>query len=423
LVALKLIGSQRVAELRQLLGALEPWDKEWSRIAPDLRSTRQAAEKPGAPRLTVGGNETARVLEFLDWNHAWFRAFEQRLGALVKAVEQDRRATAGMVDHLLAEAKKMLMLPFSTLFLVLPKLVRDLCRDQGKQADLVLRGSEVEIDKRVLEEMKDPLIHLVRNCIDHGFEKPDQRAAQNKPPRAQLRVTVAQVDSNKVEIVIADDGRGIDAASVKRAAVRQGLLSEDAARQLDDAASLDLIFRSGVSTSPLLTELSGRGLGLAIVREKVERLGGQVFVETQAGAGTTFRVLLPLTLATFRGILVRAAEQTFVIPSAQLERVIRVRPGEMRTVDNQQTVALDGRAVALVPLADVLELPPPRGCRIGPISRRPLSWALVTSGWLSPWPKCCKSRRCLSKVSARRYLACATWPARRSWGPAGPWPS
>jgi two-component system chemotaxis sensor kinase CheA len=251
------------------------------------------------------------------------------------------------------------MQPFLTLLNVLPKLVRDLSRDQAKEADLVLSGGEVEIDKRILEEMKDPLIHLVRNCIDHGIEKPDERTRHGKPSRATITVSVTQVDGNKVEIAVADDGAGIAVEKVTIAAVNHRFVSEADARQLDEPTALSLMFLSGVSTAPIVTEISGRGLGLAIVREKAERLGGRVSVQTQAGKGTTFRILLPLTLATFRGTLVQAAGQPFVIPTANVERVGRVREAEIKTVANHETIALNSRAVALVRLANVLELPAP----------------------------------------------------------------
>lgn len=279
------------------------------------------------------------------------RVLEAKLHSLSQSAERDTHSIGRMVDELLDSSKQLLMLPCATCLNVLPRLVRDLCRDQSKEAELILRGGEVEIDKRILEELKDPLIHLVRNCIDHGVEKPGGRTRQGKPARATITVAVTQVDGNKVEIAVSDDGAGIAIENVKAAAIKHGLNAEA------EPDALALIFQSGVSTAPILTEISGRGLGLAIVREKAEKLRGRVTVQTQAGQGTTFRILLPLTLATFRGTLVQAAGQTFVIPTANVERVGRVREAEIQTVENHETIALDGKAVSLVRLASVLELP------------------------------------------------------------------
>ena len=305
------------------------------------------------------------------------RMLEAKLHTLARFAEQDNHASGRLVDDLLNGSKQLLMLPCATFLNVLPKLVRDLCRDQAKEAELVLCGGEVEIDKRILEEMKAPLIHLVRNCIDHGIEKPAARIRQGKPPRATITVSVTQVEGNKVEITVRDDGVGIAVAKVKAAAVKHGLLSAVAAQQLDEPAALSLMFLSGVSTTPLITEISGRGLGLAIVREKAEKLGGRVSVQTQDGRGTSFQILLPLTLATFRGTLVQAAGQTFVIPTANVEHVGRVRAAEIQTVENRATIALTGQVVALVQLANVLELAPSLAAEDEPVW---LTFVVVTAG-------------------------------------------
>lgn len=307
------------------------------------------------------------------------REVEAGLQALSRAAEHDAHIIGRLVDNLLDGSKRLLMVPCVTLLNVLPKLIRDQCRDQSKEAELAVRGGEVEIDKRILEEMKDPLIHLVRNAIDHGIERPEERTRHGKPLRATITVTVTQVDGNKVEIAVSDDGAGIEVGRVKAAAVQHGHVSAAEVRQLDEPTILALMFLSGVSTSPVITEISGRGLGLAIVREKAEKLGGRVSVQTLAGRGTTFRILLPLTLATIRGILVQAAGQTFVIPMADVERVGRVREADIRTVENHETLVLEGKAVSWVRLADVLELP----ADAGPVDKTVwLTYVIVKAGEL-----------------------------------------
>jgi len=205
--------------------------------------------------------------------------------------------------------------------------------------------------------MRDPLVHLLRNCVDHGVEAPETRVRLGKPDRGIITLAVAPVNGSKVEIVVSDDGSGIDTVKVRESAVRHGFLPAEAARAMSDAAACDLIFHAEVSTSPIITRLSGRGLGLAIVREKAEKLGGTVAVESQPGQGTRVRILLPVLLATFRGILIEAAGRVFVVPTAQVERVAAVRPAEVQTVEGRETIVLGGLAVSLVRLAEVLELP------------------------------------------------------------------
>ncbi|MEI6415219.1 MAG: response regulator, partial [Pseudomonadota bacterium] len=289
------------------------------------------------------------------------KALEQALRNLARSAQQDARSLGLIADNLLEDTKKALLLPCSTLLGAMPRQVRDLAREQGKEADLVIRGEDIEIDRRVLDELKDPLIHLLRNAIDHGLEKPDGRRAHGKSPRATLTIAVAPLQGNRVEVLVSDDGVGIDIGRVRQSAIRLGLVTADENARLTDAEAAELIFHSGLSTSPLITDLSGRGLGMAIVREKVEQLGGTVRVASTPGTGTTFRLILPLTRATFRGVFVTVAGQTFAIPTANVARVTRIKPNEVKTVENRQTIAVGGRAVALARLRNSLGLPGSEG--------------------------------------------------------------
>ncbi len=352
MVAVKLTAAQHASDLREMGESMKGWRKEWGKAAAGMRTLPSAVEAKET-RTT----STARMLAFIEWNQSYMRSLECKLAALSKSAENSRRSMGGMVDQLLEDAKRLVMLPFSTLLDLFPKLVRDLARDQAREVELMMDGRQVEIDKRILEEIKDPLIHLVRNAVDHGIETPDARAREGKRPRGALNIHVSQTEGNKVEILITDDGAGIDIAAVTAAALKKGLITGDEAAHFGEREALAFIFKSDISTSAIVTEISGRGLGLAIVAEKVERLGGSVSVETKPKEGTTFRILLPVTLATFQGLLVRVAEQTFVIPVSQVDRLARVAHADIKTVENRETIALDGRAVSLAWLGDVLELP------------------------------------------------------------------
>lgn len=361
LIAAKLLASERVTELRELNATLAVWKKEWVKSRPYLHALQQLLENTG-PRNGHAhfrdgiDAQVMQLLEFLQWNEDHMKTLEGTLTALTKAAEGDQRTLGRMVDNLLEDMKKVLMLPFSSLLAVFPKLVRDLSRDRGKEVELLIQGGEIEADRRILEEIKDPLIHLVRNCIDHGIETPIERARKQKPPRGTITIALAQQDGNKVEVLIADDGTGIDVTTVQSTVRKLGLLSQEEAEQLSEQETVSLIFQLGVSTSPMITDLSGRGLGLAIVREKVEKLGGTVSVATQRDAGTTFRLVLPLTLAMFRGVLVRVGAHRFVLPTTHVERVVRVNKVDIKTVENRETIQLNGQAVSLVRLDDVLGL-------------------------------------------------------------------
>jgi two-component system chemotaxis sensor kinase CheA len=356
MLAAKLTVAQRAEDLRTLANRLVAWKKEWRAVEP-ARLLRRALDRPASGSAEHAAPGPDRLLEFLDWNLDQLDSLEGHVAALSRTADHDRQMIGKLVDDLLEESKKLLLLPFATLAAPFPKLVRDLCRDQGKEADLVVRGEEVEMDKRILEEMKAPLMHLLRNCVDHGIETPEERRRSGKSSRATITLAASQLNGSKVNLLVSDDGLGIDADKVRASAVEHGVLSADAARQLGDEEVLRLIFEADVTTSPMITRLSGRGLGLAIVREKTEKLSGTVSVESQPRQGTLFSIVLPSTVATFRGILVEAAQQLFVVPTVQVERVVRVNVDEVRTVEGRDTVSLNERTIALVSLADVLELP------------------------------------------------------------------
>jgi two-component system chemotaxis sensor kinase CheA len=356
LMASKLYAFQFSSDQRELLGTVDLWRKEWEKREQELKAFRRDIER--LEKSSDGNSESwFSILDFLNYNSTQVKQLESRLQTLSKLSESNARILGGMVDNLLLDMKQVLTLPFSTLLKILPKVVRDLSRDQNKDVELIVKGSTIEIDRRILEEMKDPFIHLLRNCIDHGIEKPGDRAKQNKPSGGYISIVISQTSGNKVEILVSDDGCGIDPKKVRNAAAKNGLITPEAANKMSDSEAMMLIFQSDISTSPIITDISGRGLGLSIVREKVEKLGGTITFDSQIGIGTTFRIQLPVTLATFRGILVELNDQMFVIPTMNIERVMRIRKNDVKTVENRETMVVDGKVVSLVHLADVLDMP------------------------------------------------------------------
>lgn len=347
MLAAKLATQQRKQDLESINALTASWGKEWANIRtrhPDFYNTLE---------------KQPQWLEMMEKNTIFIKDLNYKFGAMSKAVEQDQRILGRMVDDLLEDMKKALMLPFSTLMELFPRLVRNLAKDHGKEIELVIQGGEIVADRRILEELKDPLIHLVRNSIDHGIEKPAERIRCDKPARGKIVIAILPRSSNRVEINISDDGSGIEIAKVKATAQRLGLLTEDEALRLDDSKAAELIFQSGLSTSSILTEISGRGLGLAIVHEKVEKLGGTVSVETQPDVGTKFKIVLPLTLATYRGITVCVGEQQFVLPTRNVEQTVRIHKAGIQTVENRETIRVNDETLSLAWLGDVLELPRP----------------------------------------------------------------
>lgn len=356
LLSPRLAARQHARDLRDVAELLKAWRKTRARLQPALRRIeRSATHGTGVDASTHRRRELIEMLEYLDREHLFLADMDERLSELGETAERDQRTLSGMTEALMSDMRELQLMPFSSLFDTLPRIARELSREQGKEVDLVLRGGEIELDRRMLEALKDPLVHLLRNAIDHGIEEPSRRAAAGKPARGTITLRVSQVDSGKLRLRVADDGVGIDGERLRAAAGRLGISAgEGTGRE-----AIALAFRSGVTTSPMITDISGRGLGLAIVREKVESLGGDISVESTPAAGATFRIDLPLSLATFRGVLVRAGDLTCVVPSEGVERVARVAARDIRTTENRETIILDTRVVPLVALTDVLEIPRP----------------------------------------------------------------
>lgn len=354
MLALRQSSARQADELAQLAGGFGEWSKRWIALQGALRQLRRASA-PAAGAATVPAHES-ELAAFLDWNFGHVKALEGRLRTLARTAARERETAARQIEELQRQSRNLLMLPFATLGALLQQSTRELARDQDKDVEPLLTGGEVVVDLRVLQRLKDALLHLVRNAVDHGVEAPAQRSAAGKPARARLQIRAALLAAGKLEITLADDGAGIDLAAVRAAARRLQLLPADALDRLDDAQVADLVFRPDLSTRPVVTEISGHGLGLAIVREQVAALGGSAAVESRAGAGTCFRLVVPQRMAAFHGVLVRLGAQVFVLPSAQLERTVRVPRAQRKRVENREAIALDGHAVALVHLHDVLEL-------------------------------------------------------------------
>ncbi|MGR9115622.1 MAG: hybrid sensor histidine kinase/response regulator [Gammaproteobacteria bacterium] len=356
LLSPRLAVEQRGRELNEIAADLARWKKQQLQVRPVLRMLDRYVNSDGHGAVRVL-RELHKLLEYMESETVAVKTLEDRLQRVCRANEYDKYHLGTMIDNLLDNVKEMYLLPFSSVLEVFPRFVRELARDQGKQVELTIQGSEIEIDRRILEEMKDPLIHLLRNAVDHGLELPALRHEKGKRPQGSIGITIAQKDSGKVEILITDDGAGIDANKVKDAACKLGKVSAGDAVKLTESDIQTLIFHSGISTSPIITDVSGRGLGLAIVQEKVEKLGGVISLESSPGLGTAFRIILPLAMASIRGLLVAAGERLFVIPAMSVEQVLRIAPIDIQTVENRETILLDGQAVSLVWLSDVLQLP------------------------------------------------------------------
>jgi two-component system chemotaxis sensor kinase CheA len=343
LLQTKIAISQRAIELEEIRTNIGSWIQETQK----WRSQRSGAS-------------SERWNEWMEENDLHLNDLENRLTSLAGHTQKDQHNLSNMVDNHLDSMKQILMLPVSSLVEIFPLMVREIAREQNKEIDFKINGAELEIDKRILEELKDPLIHLIRNSIDHGIGKPQERILKNKPAGGKIRLDFSARENGQVEITLSDDGNGIDKAKLIKAALKKGLLSEEAAAILEPEECYNLIYQSGISTSSIITDISGHGLGLSIVREKVIKLNGKISVESDPGHGTTFRILLPMTLSTFRGIVVKVQEFAFILPTMNVERVMKIDREDIRTVENHETILVGDKVTSIVDLREVLGLPEKR---------------------------------------------------------------
>lgn len=348
LISAKLMALELADGLSSITAELEGRRGDRARGIDQVRQLhRQAGENGAVAKLTGMVEELSSYEDSL----------ESRLARLGISTGKSLHSLQLMVDTLLAEMKKVHLLPFNSLVEPFPKIIRDLSRDLGKKIDLTCSGGELEIDRRILGELKEPLLHIIRNVIDHGIEKPEERQRNNKPPSGMITVDIRHQDGNRAEITVKDDGRGVDLALVKGAAVRSELMTPEQADSISDSEALQFVFESGISTSPLITNISGRGLGLAIVRESMEKLGGHAAVSSRAGEGTEFRLVLPLSFATIRALLVETCGRECMIPAANIEQTARVPLTDIKSVENRETINISGQVLSLVRLGTLLELP------------------------------------------------------------------
>lgn len=267
------------------------------------------------------------------------------------------RRLSAITNELQAATLRMRMQPVGTLFDRFPRLVRDLARQLGKQIDLVIGGAEVELDKTILELLADPLTHLVRNCCDHGIESPEARIAAGKPATGVIRLAARQ-ERGQIVVEISDDGRGLSCDAIRRKAVQQGLKREDELARLSDRQLYSLILHSGFSTADKVTDLSGRGVGMDVVRTNLEQVGGVVEIDSAAGRGATFTLRLPLTLAIVPCLILQSGAQRFVLPQRDVEEVVLLDPADGRVRiecgDDEELLRLRGGLLPVARLTEVL---------------------------------------------------------------------
>ena len=317
-------GLGELADRRRLDdGSIERWTSQFRRLRENFRAIQGELDR--------------------------FAQGRERLGAMADAIHHLSRVSDGIQRGVLETR----MVPIGPLFDRFRRVVRDLRISSNKEVDLRIEGEKTELDKRMIDELGDPLIHLVRNAVDHGLEPPERREAAGKP-RAGTVTLSASHRGNSVVISVADDGRGIDCERVRRKAVSRGLIGEAESRGLSERQINQFIWHPGLSTAEAVTDISGRGVGMDIVKARIELLNGTADVRTEPGQGSTFIIRLPLTLAIMSVLLARVGEESYAIPLDHLDEIVEVGPGQSYRVQGRRSIEIRGRIISLVALDELL---------------------------------------------------------------------
>ncbi|QGT99188.1 Signal transduction histidine kinase CheA [Candidatus Syntrophocurvum alkaliphilum] len=276
----------------------------------------------------------------------------KRVPDLNETIEQIDRVSADLQSVVM----KVRMVPIEQVFNRFPRMVRDLAKELNKDVDFIVEGKETELDRTVIDEIGDPLVHILRNAVDHGLEPPEVRVEKGKSISGTIWLK-AKHEGNHVYIEVEDDGKGINHEKILRKAIEKDIITQSEATQLKNEEIVNLLFSSGFSTAEDITDISGRGVGLDVVRSKIEALNGEIFLESVAGRGTKFKIKLPLTLAIIQALMVSIKEEIYAIPLSSVDETTLITKNDIKMIQNQEVVMLRGHVLPLYRLGDLLEVP------------------------------------------------------------------
>lgn len=334
LLVSKINAEQRVTDMQAIRQELARWPRLWRELAPLLNH--------------LNGDAGLRLRGLLSQHHEYLQNLTRRFDTFEQALTGDALHLSMVTNDLQDDMRRVRMLPFQTIILSLQRAVYDAARTEGKQVDFHIDGHTVELDKKVLEALKDPLLHLLRNAVAHGIETPDERQTANKPIMGRIQLSVRQRGS-EVSLTVRDDGRGFDVEALRQAAQARG------GQVIDSDDMIALAFQAGVTTAQEVTAIAGRGVGLDVVRQCIEDIHGRLSVHNQPGAGVTIELTVPASVTMMRGLVIRTGDEQFVLPLLSIERIIEL--DDVFTMSGKQMIRVEDDALPLVSLASILERP------------------------------------------------------------------
>ncbi len=358
LILIKQIFKEQHKLLIELRHTLQKTEDENREVDHNYQEVLSELQKTVSYDKRSTRSSISNILTFIKKNNSARKIISQNVNKLFEMESGNIRSTCNMIDEYLSDAKELAMMPFSNILDVFPIMIREISKKLEKKVNFTIKGNDVKIDRRILQEIKDPLIHLIRNSIDHGIENEENRKKINKTSVGKIDLDIFQNNSGKIEIVITDDGSGIDTEKIKEKLFDDNILTEIEIADLTESELLEYIFISGFSTSKIVTELSGRGLGMSIVRDKVEKLGGTIKIINNTGSGTSIILKLPITMATYRGLIIKNDKTNYILPSTlNVKKVVKKKYKSVHSIENKATITVNDKTYPLVDLCDILKCP------------------------------------------------------------------
>ena len=357
LIVSRIKHKKHLSELENLVEELS----DWKNFNTKSQSFIKYYDKKLANAIQLGDYESIamfgkQVYAIFQKNSSRIAKLNGQLLNLQKSIDEDDTKFNIIVKELEDMVKNIRVLPLATIFHMFPRMIRDISKVTGKQIELLISGSETSADKKVIEEIKTPLMHIIRNSIDHGIEPPQERIATGKSPVGKIHLHAKSLE-NKIIIEVNDDGRGIDIEKIKNRALEKKLITEKECMYLTDEQIMNIIFWSGFSTENTVTEISGRGMGLDIVQTKISQLNGKVKIYSVIGHGTKISIELPITMSTLKAFIVEASGQLFALPMSSVKNVTWIKKDDIYKRNNVKSIMTNGRSTQIYYLSELLELP------------------------------------------------------------------
>jgi two-component system chemotaxis sensor kinase CheA len=298
-------------------------------------------------------NEIAELL--LSFSHL-FEGGTEQLEEIFELKSETVIHTNIIIDTIQEKIRETRLIPFSHVLSHMPRMIRDIAKKTNKKVDFKIYGEETKIDKYILEKIKDPLVHILRNSVDHGIEEPDYRIVEEKPALGKIEIKI-KYEGNSVLIDIYDDGKGLDIEKIKKKALDKKIITETKLQKMNKTEIFNLTFTSGFSTSEQVTDISGRGFGMEIVKRKIEELKGVIFLISEKGKGTTVRIRLPITLATVHVLTVESVDELYALPIISAERILRIHENEIEKIGNKKYITINNNSIMIMNLDDLMDKP------------------------------------------------------------------